>query len=209
MGVRVIRHRHLLTIIVAIIVATLAACSGGSTSSQPPGDGNSPAPAPTSAAPADSGELRLGCGTYCKTAGGYGAPGATGTEVIPVEVVGGAVSVDADGYVPVTLTCTIPATCKGVVVIGIKGFTPTDSSKDSGYGRSDLRVDANSTQTIGIPLSPDELAYARAHSPVTVVVGGDSGMTDSCEDIPQLAPTCTQITLDTFIKGAELQLTAT
>jgi hypothetical protein len=44
---------------------------------------------------------------------------------------------------------------------------------------------------------------------VTVVVGGDSGMTDSCEDIPQLAPTCTQITLDTFIKGAELQLTAT
>jgi hypothetical protein len=203
------RHRRLLTIILAISVLTLAGCSSGATSSQPPAGGNAPAPAPTSAAPAGSGELRLGCGTYCKSAGGYGAPGATGTEVIPVKVVGGSVHVDADGYVPVTLTCAIPATCKGVVVVVINGFTPTDSSKDSGYGRSDLKIDANSTQTIGVPLSPQTLAYARAHSPVSVEVGGDSSLTDSCEDIPQLGSNCAQITLDTFIKPAELQLNAT
>jgi hypothetical protein len=210
------RHRCLMTIAVAISVATLAACSGGSTSSQrPPVDAStssaaSPAPISTTAGAA-SGELRLGCGTYCQNAGGYGAAGPQGKPVDVIKVVGGAVSLDPDGYVPVTLTCLIPATCKGVIQLNapVSGPVSDGCGRGGNYtGCSDMVVNANSTQTIGVPLIPEALAYARVHSPVTVRVLANAGLTDDCEDIPQLAPTCSQITLETLI-GGELQVSAT
>jgi hypothetical protein len=202
-GVRVKRHRCLMRIVVAISVATLAACSGGSTSSQPPpAESNTPVPTPataspapttTTAAPAASGEIRLGCGTACQNAGGYGAAGAQVKLVDVIKVVGGAVSLDPDGYVPVTLTCLIPATCKGFVTLGIRGFDPDLCGNYHHAGCSDLVVNANSTQTIGVPLTPTALAYARANSPVNVSVDAHLNQTASCEDIPQLAATCAQI----------------
>jgi hypothetical protein len=186
----------LMTIMVAISVAALAACGGGSTSSQPPlagGSTPSPAPTTTTAAPAANGELRLGCGPDCQTAGGYGAPGAQVKLVDVIKVVGGAVRLDADGYVPVTLTCLIPATCQGFIALGVEGYTPPVSSTQVPHPfRSDLLVNANSTQTMGVPLTADALAYVRAHSPVTVAVVVHA-KTASCEDIPQLVATCEQI----------------
>ncbi len=203
MGVHVKRHRCLMTIMVAISVATLAACSGGSISSQPPpAESNTPVPTPataspapttTTAAPAASGEIRLGCGTSCQNAGGYGAPGTKVKLVDVIKVVGGAVSLDPDGYVPVALTCLIPATCQGFVTLDISGFDPDLCGNYHHAGCSDLVVNANSTQTIGVRLSPTALAYLRAHSPVTVGVSTHTNQTASCEDIPQLAATCAQI----------------
>lgn len=197
------RHRCLMRIVVAISVATLAACSGGSTGSQPPpAEGNTPVPTPataspapttTTATPAASGEIRLGCGTDCQNAGGYGAPGVQVKLVDVIKVVGGAVRLDPDGYVPVTLTCLIPATCRGFITLDISGF---DSDLCGNYhhaGCSDLVVNANSTQIIGVPLTPTALAYARANSPVNVSVDAHLNQTTPCEDIPQLAATCAQI----------------
>ena len=187
MGVYVKRHRCLMTIMVAISVATLAACSGGSTGSQP-------VLVATSTSPAPPGELRLGCGTFCQNAGGYGAPGVQVKLVDVTKVVGGAVSLDPDGYVPVTLTCLIPATCKGYITLGIKGGPGSDLCGNYHHdGCSDLVINANSTQTFGVPLLPNALAYARAHSPVTIGVDVHTNQTTSCEDIPQLAATCARI----------------
>jgi hypothetical protein len=54
-------------------------------------------------------------------------------------------------------------------------------------------INANSTQTFGVRLLPDALAYARAHSPVTVGVQAYASSPANCEDVPQLAPTyCAQ-----------------
>jgi hypothetical protein len=192
----------LMTTIVAISVATLAACGGGSTSSQPPpAEGNtpvsipataSPAPTTTTATPGASGEIRLGCATECQNAGGYGAAGAQVKLVDVIKVAGGAVRLDPDGYVPVTLTCLIPATCKGVIQLSAPVSGPVSDGCRRG-GCSDLVVNANSTQTIGVPLIPEALAYARANSPVNVSVAVHISQPASCEDIPQLVATCEQI----------------
>jgi hypothetical protein len=56
-----------------------------------------------------------------------------------------------------------------------------------------LVVNANSTETIGVPLSTNALAYARANSPVTVGVTANTNQTANCSDIPQLAATWAQI----------------
>ena len=173
---------------VAISVATLAACSGGSTSSQP-------VLVDTSTSPAPAGELRLGCGTACQSAGGYGGANPEGkTWVDTTKVVGGAVNLVADGYVPVTVTCLVPATCEGVITLGIDGGPQSDlCGRYHHDGCSDMVINANSTQTFGVRLLPDALAYARAHSPVTVGVMAYAGSPANCEDIPQLAPTyCAQ-----------------
>jgi hypothetical protein len=187
------RHRCLTTAMIAISVGALAACAGGSTSNQPRlVDTSTPLPTPTGAAPAATGEVRLGCGTYCQSAGQYGAPAAP-QELDVIKVVGGAVSVDADGYVPVTLTCLVPVTCRGAIQLDVEGYTNPPSYTQVPYpGRSDLVVNANSTQTIGVPLTAEALAFARANSPVTVDVQGDADLT-RCSDDPQLAITCAQI----------------
>jgi len=203
-GVHVKRHRCAMTAMVAISVAASAACGGGSTSFQPPPvqpppvhappvETSASSPALTSTASAAAGEVRLGCGTHCQSAGGYGAPGVP-NELDVIKVVGGAVSLDPDGYVPVAVTCLVPTTCRGVLLLDVAGYTPPLSYTRVEYaGRSDLVVDASSTETIGVPLVPDALAIARANSPVTVHVSGDTNATAPCSQIPQLAATCAQI----------------
>lgn len=175
------RHRCLMTIMVAVSVAMLAACGGGSTSSQPMLVATSTSPAPT-------GEVRLGCGTACQSAGGYGGANPDRkTWVDETKVVGGAVNLDADGYVPVTVTCLLPATCEGYITLGITGGPQSDlCGKYQHDGCSDMVINANSTQTFGVRLLPDALAYARAHSPVTVGVTAYTDSPANCEDVPQL-----------------------
>lgn len=67
-------------------------------------------------------------------------------------------------------------------------------------------VGANSTRTIWVPFTADSLAYARAHSPVTVYVTAYAGLT-TCQDVPQWGG-CDRIVLNTPDSG-QLQVSAT
>jgi hypothetical protein len=119
---------------------------------------------------ADDGD-RLGCSTFCQNAGGYGAAGSNTPYVPIVKVASGAVRADADGYVPVTVTCLASSTCQGAIVLSISTEYFPDLCGGGKYnwaGCSDLLVNANSTRTIAVPLTPAALAYVRANSPVTV-----------------------------------------
>jgi hypothetical protein len=142
---------------------------------------NAPVSQTTTSQPANpNAEVRLGCGTFCQNAGGYGGAQATEARVYITKVVEGAVSVDADGYVPVTVTCLVAARCQGAITLNIHGYSSTDRCGGGVYswaGCSDLVVNANSTQTIGVPLTAGALAYVRTHSPVTVGVTANASQT--------------------------------
>ncbi|AKK26985.1 hypothetical protein [Mycobacterium sp. EPa45] len=134
-----------------------------------------------------------------------------------VRIKSGTVSLDADGYVPVTVTCLIPATCRGILLIDLTGYTEPPSTTRVEYaGRSDLLVEANSVQTIGVPLTAGAEAFVRANSPVTAHVHGDAQATVDCSAIPQLAAHCaTTVAADSRagdglerLFGEELQLNA-
>lgn len=108
--------------------------------------------APKAAADGD----RLGCGTYCQDAGGYGAAGNAPQrpQAVTLENTGTAIA-DADGYVPVTLKCHRAVQCLGYVQVGV----------GNGGGSSDLVVNAGATRTIGVPMEPATIAYLRSHGP--------------------------------------------
>jgi hypothetical protein len=112
--------------------------------------------------------------------------------------------------VPVTVTCLVPATCEGYITLGVKGGPGSDLCGNYPHdGCSDMVINANSTQTFGVRLLPDALAYARAHSPVTVGVTAYAGSPANCEDVPQLAPTyCAQNIFQPSADG-QLQVSAT
>jgi hypothetical protein len=107
---------------------------------------------------------RLGCGTFCQIAGGYGAPG--GQEDHSHDAVTlvstGTVTADVDGYVPVTLKCHLSVQCVGALML----FSE-DGGEAAGGGRSDLLVNAGATRTIGVPAGADAVAYLRSHGPTT------------------------------------------
>jgi hypothetical protein len=125
---------------------------------------------------ADGGGDRLGCATYCQNAGGYGAAGGQPPPPPFAMVASGAVRADSDGYVPVTVTCVASTTCQGILMLQINGFSPEPCGGPYHYaGCSDLLVNANSTRTIAVPLTPGALAYVRAHSPVTVGASAGPG----------------------------------
>ena len=104
---------------------------------------------------------RLGCSTYCQTAGGYGA--AVGPQPPPAVtlVPTGTHIADADGYVPVTLTCHLSTQCRGVLILSTIG-----EGAGAG-GRSTLLVNAGATRTIDIPLGANGIALLRSHGPTT------------------------------------------
>ena len=97
---------------------------------------------------------RLGCGTYCQNAGGYGAPGGPKPPPAVTLVSGRTVTADADGYAPVTLRCNLQVQCMGALIMG--------------GGRSDLLVNAGATRTIGVPLSPQVFASLKSNGPTTL-----------------------------------------
>jgi hypothetical protein len=120
--------------------------------------------AATSQPSSASGEVRLGCGTYCQSAGGVGGPGPTGQPAVTI-VSSGTVAVDADGYAPVTVTCNLSVQCRGALVI-------------SGAGdvcKSDLVLDAGATATFGVRLSARALYFVQHQGvPTTVQVVANS-----------------------------------
>ncbi len=106
---------------------------------------------------ADPSGDRLGCSTYCQTAGGYGATGGPQPpQAVTLENTGTAIA-DADGYVPVTVKCHRKVQCKGVLRLSGQ-FLAVDPATGNAIhpvvaGASDLLVNAGATRTIGIPLS--------------------------------------------------------
>lgn len=106
---------------------------------------------------ADPGGDRLGCGTFCQSAGGYGAAGNAPRppQAVTLENTGTAIA-DADGYVPVTLKCHRAVQCKGKLQLGVDNV---------GGGRSNLLVNAGTTRTIGVPMDAATIAYLRSHGP--------------------------------------------
>lgn len=114
---------------------------------------------------------RLGCNTYCQSAGQYGAVGQPPPSPVTI-LSSGTVTADADGYVPVTLTCNATVQCTGALLVNLNspaaeaalGYDMTN------YGRSDLVVNAGATRTIGVPLPPPALAYLRSNSPTSLGV---------------------------------------
>jgi hypothetical protein len=59
---------------------------------------------------------RLGCGTYCQNAGGFGATANSDKPSVTI-VSGGSVTTDADGYAPVTVRCDLTAQCSGALLL--------------------------------------------------------------------------------------------
>jgi hypothetical protein len=116
------------------------------------------------AADPDSGD-RLGCGTYCQSAGGYGSAGPAPTQYAVTVVSHGTVTADPDGYVPVTVKCNLPTQCIGALVLNAGAVAG---------GRSDLLVDGGATRTIAVPFSSSAIAYLRSNGPTTFGVVADS-----------------------------------
>jgi hypothetical protein len=137
---------------------------------------------------------RLGCGTYCQSAGGYGAAGPGPQPPPAVTLVSPSVTADADGYVPLTLRCNLPVQCRGVLRLQAQ-FLSVDPATGNAIhpvlgGASDLRVDAGATRTIGVPLSrPGAMPGAasaidllRSHGPTSFNLMIDSGQAQGTDD---------------------------
>jgi hypothetical protein len=120
--------------------------------------------APKAAADGD----RLGCGTFCQNAGGYGAPADTRKPSVTI-VSSGTVTADSDGYVPVTVTCDLNVQCSGALLLCLRTNDPAllNLGMPGECGRSDLVANAGATRTIGVPLPAPALAYLRTHGPTT------------------------------------------
>jgi hypothetical protein len=112
-----------------------------------------------------SGEVRLGCGMYCQSAGSINGAGPTGQPAVTI-VSSGTVTADADGYVPVAIRCNLSAQCRGALVLSLGA---------AGGAKSDLVVDAGATATLGVRLSAQELYFLQVHGPTSVEVTADSG----------------------------------
>jgi hypothetical protein len=67
-------------------------------------------------------------------------------------------------------------------------------SPDGFDGKSDLFIEGAATQTIGVPLSTEALAYLESQSEATVTVTADNGEIPPCQEIPLLAAGCAQYT---------------
>jgi hypothetical protein len=162
------RRRSITAASVALITAGFLASCGGNTSSssQSSAAASAPVEPTTTSQPASaSGESRPGCGTYCQSAGPLqGAPGA-GQDAVTI-VSSGTVTLDPDGYLPVTLTCNLSVQCRGSVIATGGEFHGDAAGPDQQWtGRSDLLVDAGATATLGLRMPAPFVAYIRAHNP--------------------------------------------
>jgi len=140
------------------------------------------APVGANKAGADPGETRPGCGTYCQSAGQYGAPGGSGKYAVTI-VSTGTVTPDSDGYVPVTLTCNLQIQCVGALLVELSGWSNTQDEMSWVTGRSDLVVNGGATQTIGVKVPAAAIGYVQSHGPTPLkVVADTNGMTQAYQD---------------------------
>ncbi len=136
-------------------------------------------PRPTTKPPARAGSGdRLGCRTYCQAAGILNG-GAGGDQPAVTIVSSGTVTADADGYVPVVLTCNLTVQCQGALVLSLNrpGF------QEQGYiaGKSDVVLDAGATTTLGVPLDEVALSWLQSHGSTDFGVLIDAGLSFGCD----------------------------
>jgi hypothetical protein len=172
--------RSITTAAVGLLALGFVASCGGNTSSPVTSNTSSSVTAvaaPTTTPPA-SGEVRLGCGTFCQSAGQYGAAGAPPPPNYAVTIVStGTVTADADGYVPVTLTCDLSVQCSGALLVSLDSPAAVAAlgiAMNDRDGRSDLLLDGGATQTFGVQLPAPALAWLRSNSPTSLGVTADT-----------------------------------
>jgi hypothetical protein len=151
--------RSITTVAVGFVTLGLLACYGANTAAADQGSGD-----------------RLGCGTFCASAGQYGAAGVFAPSPVTI-LSSGTVTADADGYVPVTLKCNVKVQCQGALTVALSGWSNPQDSLSWITGRSDLVVDAGATRTIGVPVPAGALAFVRSQGPTALdVVADTNGM---------------------------------
>lgn len=198
------RHQRPITalVIALMTLSLLTSCGAGEKSSTPiaaaPSSSTNLAPAaqpaaapPLAARPVRAaGEERIGCGTYCQTAGGYGAPGSEGVEAVTI-LSSGTVSLDPDGYFPLTMTCNLPVPCAGAILACVEELGVTSMALQC--GQTDEQVDPGATRTLGVPLPTPALGVVHATGSANVDITVDNRGVPRCEEIPQLAAKCAAI----------------
>lgn len=187
--------------LVLMVVALLSGCGAAEKSSTPAAASTSSAAAtlgaPVQAAPPSTVQARattgdrLGCGTSCQSAGGYGAPGDEGVDAVTI-LSSGPVPLDPDGYAPLTLRCNLPVPCSGEILACAKGV-PESAGFGMACGRSDEEVGPGATRTLGIALPTPVLAVVAAQGSTSVQFTVNTVRTPRCEEIPQLAAQCAAI----------------
>jgi hypothetical protein len=196
-------HRRPITavILALMILSLLTSCGAGEKSSTPlaavpPSSAGAILGGPQAAPPSApqqsnaSGSERLGCGTFCQSAGQYGAPGDEGVEAVTI-LSSGTISLEPDGYVPLTLKCNLPVPCTGAILACVDA--PETSGFSMGCGRSDEYVAPGATRTLGVPLTTPALGVVNTRGSATVSFTVDNATVPRCEDIPQLAAQCAAI----------------
>jgi hypothetical protein len=161
----------------ALLLAAPGCGSDGATdASTPVIDDASGTSGPSGAAPvadtADEAEAptieRAGCHEYCQQAGQYGDAPAGPQEA--VTTTSDSVELLDDGAVPLELECHLPAPCEGAILLS----EPNASGALGEFARADLALDAETTKTIGIPLSADSVAAVERTGPLELYVTLDS-----------------------------------
>jgi hypothetical protein len=132
-----------------------------------------------------AGMVRLGCGTYCQQAGGYGGGGTPNmTKILTTQV-----TALPDGTVPITVECLFQQPCRGALLLdsGDPSTDPVCQTPEAAggqtamvqatWGRSDLDVPAQTTRTLGVTLSPCAFGLLSQRGTLKVTVTADSGQT--------------------------------
>jgi hypothetical protein len=132
------------------------------------------------------GEIRPGCASYCQNAGGYGAPKAQGVDAVTL-LSSGTVTLDQDGFLPLTMTCNLPVQCGGAIIICIGGNRNSSGMRCS---RADEALEARATQTVGIPMTTWALGFLQSNGPTSASLSIDNSHVPDCQQIPQLAEDC-------------------
>ncbi len=126
---------------------------------------------------ADPGENRPGCGTYCQSTGQYGAPGGADKKLAVTIDSSGTLTPEADGYVPITVTCNLQVQCMGALVLELRGWSNPEDPMPFVTGRCDLPVNAGATQTIGVRVPTAAIAFVRSNGPTPLrVIASTGGM---------------------------------
>lgn len=139
-----------------------------------------PSATTTASSKTASAGVRLGCGTYCRSAGILNG-GAGDNQPAVTVVSNGSVTPDVDGYVPVTLTCNLTVQCRGSVVLDL--IRPEFQARgEQGYiaGSSDLVVDAGATTTLGVPLDAVARSWLQSHRAAEFVAITDASLSFGC-----------------------------
>jgi hypothetical protein len=88
----------------------------------------------------------------------------------------GAVALQPNGALAVTLECQLPSPCRGALLVDL---SPACSGT-AALARSDLVVDAGSTRTIGVPLSSCATTLVRSRGRLPAAITADSGQSPQC-----------------------------